>query len=60
MRKVVYEGSYFIAIKKGENYFGIELNGVEYTSTNTISSEIKKTKLLDKVYRKGYSDGVDY
>lgn len=58
MRKIIFKGKNFDAIKKGNNYFGIEeKNGNELTSTNTKSSAIKRVKLMDKVYDLGYSQG---
>lgn len=58
MRQTVFEGKNFDAIRKGNNYFGIEeKNGNELTSTATKSSAIKRVKLMDKVYDLGYSQG---
>ena len=31
MRKMILEGKNFDVIKKGNNYFGIERNGTEFT-----------------------------
>lgn len=57
MRKLIFEGKNFDVIKKGNNYFGIERNGKEFTSTDTYSKAIKRVKLMDRVYDLGYSQG---
>lgn len=57
MRKLIFEGKNFDTIKKGNNYFGIERNSKEFTSTDTYSKAIKRVKLIDRVYDLGYSQG---
>ncbi|WP_075823946.1 hypothetical protein [Clostridium perfringens] len=57
MKKLIFEGKNFDVIKKGNNYFGIERNGKEFTSVDTYSKAIKRVKLMDRVYDLGYSQG---
>ncbi|MBI6005884.1 hypothetical protein H8J86_07950 [Clostridium perfringens] len=57
MKKLIFEGKNFDVIKKGNNYFGIERNGKEFTSADTYSKAIKRVKLMDRVYDLGYSQG---
>ena len=42
MKKLILEGKNFDIIKKGNNYFGIERNGKEFTSADTYSKAIKR------------------
>ena len=60
MRIIICKMNVFTVIKKGIRYYGIEHNGHELTSANTISKACRRAKLLSKVYELGIKENADW